>query len=1390
MGRIAVFLVTVFCVSLCFPMVDNDLTLDETFASHVNALGSQNLSPHEGEFAIEKIDFNRSSSSFSIKESSAGGFYLLSGSAGSLNGDCSYAIKDPIISHLNHNFTVNWSIDLLGWCLVEFDVFESNVSFMLNDMYLSTHASLLYNPFGSDATDDAMRIISVTSQNVTRYSTSLDLTTNLEGLYNNDLYPDVYFSLTQDGGFMLGGTTTDKVIINGTTEGNANSRRNDRYMSAPPFYECLASYKVDTPWFTKYDHQGLQQIFYIASGNDDGQKFAGFSQNFENQTYNVFLMSKQNNANCNGGSSSWTINQSTYSSNSESVIKLNSRGEVYDITNADFAFTMVENLYSFGPEKNSTQIAFWDSTTTWNSSTEITAGGITTGISFIRSGELIAKNPESDVGTSGTFRPKKFANSGPPQLMPIVVKNESIIIQSFYTGTFNGLYIPNFSYPLVEFDYAGNYTPPVFYNLSSTTVSNFSRASNHFLLTQNLTIKTGVQGDNGYHLEGFPTSSLVQPILHVYSFDNDNDFLANQIDPFPSEPTQWSDGDADGYGDNPNGYQADDCSMTFGTSWRDLFGCQDSDNDGQSNTNDAFPNMNSQWLDFDSDGYGDNLSGFQGDSCITNFGESRRGSVFGCVDSDFDGWADVIDDFSNDSSQWLDTDGDGYGDEIGGYNGDSCKFVQGNSTIDRFGCIDDDGDGYSNLNDDLPTNPTQHLDRDGDGYGENISANATMSDAFPNDGTQWNDTDGDGYGDNPYGTLGDWFPNDPNRWQDSDRDGVADEDDTFPTDATQTEDTDGDGYGDNPNGTNPDRFPDDSNEWKDTDGDGYGNNGDSFPNDGTQWNDTDADGHGDNPYGTLGDWFPNDPSRWQDSDQDGVADEDDAFVNENSQNSDQDGDGFGDNPNGTRADQFPNDPSEWYDSDGDGYGNNGDKFPNDGTQWNDTDEDGYGDNPFGTQGDWFPNDPSRWQDSDRDGVADQDDAFPNEITQWDDTDGDGYGDEATGNRGDVFPNDDAEWLDSDMDGLGDNADAFPFDPTQKVDADGDGMGDNPMGIGADKFPEDATQWGDIDGDGYGDNPNGTSPDAFITDATQWSDEDGDGYGDNPAGRLYDQFPLNPTQWLDEDGDGLGDNLNGTNADTSLNDFDNDGYNDSIDPLPKLASPGDLDNDGVLDVNDLFPDDSREWSDYDDDGEGDNADTDDDNDGWADTDEVRLGTDPFGAADVPIDSFEIVIPGTAVGLGAWDLIGMFGGIPLFMWIGFGFVTRNGRTAKYENLLREAQTRDELEDVARMWEYSLMLRMLGPHQGIRLERLRAELDDIFESQNQKLSSIESEQKKSNMELNDSTEIQTKSLPVIDSNVPSIDAESIPDEKGYEWHTNEEGISWYRNEGSNSEWQRFEA
>ena len=93
---------------------------------------------------------------------------------------------------------------------------------------------------------------------------------------------------------------------------------------------------------------------------------------------------------------------------------------------------------------------------------------------------------------------------------------------------------------------------------------------------------------------------------------------------------------------------------------------------------------------------------------------------------------------------------------------------------------------------------------------------------------------------------------------------------------------------------------------------------------------------------------------------------------------------------------------------------------------------------------------------------------------------------------------------------------------------------------------------------------------------------------------------------------------------------------------------------------------REWADFDGDGEGDNADAQMTTTTVGRTPmRLRLGTDPFSSAEVAgRQSFEIVIPGTAVGLGAWDLIGMFGGIPLFMWIGFGFATRNGRTAKYE------------------------------------------------------------------------------------------------------------------------------
>ena len=58
--------------------------------------------------------------------------------------------------------------------------------------------------------------------------------------------------------------------------------------------------------------------------------------------------------------------------------------------------------------------------------------------------------------------------------------------------------------------------------------------------------------------------------------------------------------------------------------------------------------------------------------------------------------------FPNDPTQWSDQDNDGYGDNAGGTTPDGCPSVTGNSTTDLFGCLDRDGDGYSDTGDSFP----------------------------------------------------------------------------------------------------------------------------------------------------------------------------------------------------------------------------------------------------------------------------------------------------------------------------------------------------------------------------------------------------------------------------------------------------------------------------------------------------------------------------------------------------------------------------------------------------------------------------------------------------------------------------------------------------------------
>ena len=539
----------------------------------------------------------------------------------------------------------------------------------------------------------------------------------------------------------------------------------------------------------------------------------------------------------------------------------------------------------------------------------------------------------------------------------------------------------------------------------------------------------------------------------------------------------------------------DDCPQVAGTSTEDQKGCPDGDGDGWSDEGDDFPQEPTQWTDFDGDGYGDNPNGFEGDDCNT-FDDVETPSSedrYGCPDRDNDGWSDPdewgvwgpvwtksdgADAFWEDPTQWGDYDDDNFGDNwqddtwnesrvplgigqwiAGATDPDFCPMLQGFSTEDRKGCPDSDSDGYSDPDDNwtsqwdgadaFPFDETQWADRDLDGYGDNASGN--MPDAFPDNPTQWDDTDGDGWGDN--------------------QDDAATQVDYFPTDATQWADYDRDGYGDNASGNMPDSCLErpgssfqDRYGCPDADGDGYSNPdstwpahpdgfADAFPSVGSQYHDIDGDGYGDNQseMAWQSDACPatagtSTLDRWgcPDRDGDGASDAQielgwlphpaglaDAFPDDATQWMDADGDGRGDEPDGNTPDRCRDTPgTSMYDrygctdTDGDGYSDQGDRFAHDGTQWADSDGDGFGDNPNGHQADFCP------FSSVSEGISVID------RLGCPDTDGDGYSDA------------DDDWMAS-PDGPGD---AFPFNRVQWADSDGDGYGDNPIGSIRDDCP--------------------------------------------------------------------------------------------------------------------------------------------------------------------------------------------------------------------------------------------------------------------------------------------------------------------------------------------------
>jgi gliding motility-associated-like protein len=583
--------------------------------------------------------------------------------------------------------------------------------------------------------------------------------------------------------------------------------------------------------------------------------------------------------------------------------------------------------------------------------------------------------------------------------------------------------------------------------------------------------------------------------------------------------------------------------------------------------------------------------------------------------------------------------------------------------------VDSDGDSYYDYDDAFPNDPTEYIDTDNDGVGDNADNdddNDGQSDelelANGTDPLEANDAPGDSDGDGQSDIVD----------SDDDNDGVIDALDRFPLDPNESSDTDGDGLGDNAD--------------TDDDNDGFTDiQENSLGTDPLDPNSTPEDSDNDNLPDLTEEAIGTDPSN-PDTDGDRVIDGEDDYPKDPNYQYDTDGDGIpnkedpDDDNDGVEdaSDPYPLDPNNLADTDGDGL-NDALDLDDDNDGFSDTQEDAAGTDPLDSNS--IPGDRDKDgltdveeaslgtnpdnPDTDDDGVSDKFDSDPLDPDTGLDSDGDGIPDSIDtddDNDGIIDINDDlpldaTETNDFDQDGIGDNADSdddndgytdlqeiedgtdtqdplsFPVDP------DNDGLTNNQeVALGTD--PNNP----DTDGDGIsdlndveplsGDLSLDTDNDGIIDILD--SDDDNDGYEDQleleldsdskdansyPEDQDQDKLPdvteiemgTDPNN-PDSDGDGILDGQDDFPLDAdSSEDTDRDGISDTNDP--------DDDNDGVNDTEDEFPKDPNENLDSDGDGIGNNADYDDDNDGYSDQSEIVGGSEANNAQSTPEDADE-------------------------------------------------------------------------------------------------------------------------------------------------------------------------